>query len=121
MPGLMIFRSPGKPELGTIWGLTRRQVRAQRGSGGRDGLVVRVQIALRGDQRAVPGDLPEHVDWDSRIGHPGQACMPKIVPSLMLVAELVDDFVPVRRVAQDRRGDPAVARAGEDACLRIVA
>jgi len=39
----------------------------------RSGLGVGVQGALGGDQRAVPGDLPEHVDGDTLIGHPGKA------------------------------------------------
>jgi hypothetical protein len=45
--------------LGTIWGPIRRQVRAQRGASVRDGLGVRVQVALGGDQRTMSSDLAE--------------------------------------------------------------
>jgi hypothetical protein len=31
-----------------------------------------VEIALGGDQRSVPGDLREHMDRDTGIGHPSK-------------------------------------------------
>ena len=64
------------------------QVRAQRGACVRDGLGVRVEIALGGDQRSVPGDLPEHMDRDTGIGHPGKTGVAEVVTAQMLVAEL---------------------------------
>jgi hypothetical protein len=54
-----------------------------------------VEIALGGDQRSVPGDLPEHMDRDTGIGHPGEAGVAQVVTAQMLVAELGDDLVPV--------------------------
>src|SRR5215469_7069827 len=39
----------------------------------------------------------------------------------MLVAELGDDLVPVGRIPQHRGGDPAAARACEDACRGVMA
>jgi hypothetical protein len=45
----------------------------------------------------MPGDLPEHVDWDTGIGHPGKAGVAQVVTAQMLVAELGDDLVPVGR------------------------
>src|SRR5215469_13216622 len=39
----------------------------------------------------------------------------------MLVAELGDDLVPMGRVPQHRRGDPAAAWAREDACYGVMA
>jgi hypothetical protein len=80
-----------------------------------------MEISLGGDQRAVPGDLPRHMDGNSRVGHPGQAGVPQVVTAQMLVAELGDDLVPVGRVPQYRPGDPAAARAGEDACCGVMA
>ena len=47
--------------------------------------------------------------------------MTQLVTAQVLVAELGDHFVPVGRVAQHRRGDPAAARAPEDAGRRVVA
>src|SRR5262245_2285482 len=93
--------SPNKPELGTIWGPfgSRRapfksQVCAQRYTRVCDGLGVRVQVALGGDQRSVPSDLPEHMDRHTGIGHPGQAGVPQVVTAQMLVAKLGDHLVP---------------------------
>jgi len=46
---------------------------AERGSRVRDRLRVRVRVALGWLPAAMPGNLPEHVDWDTGIGHPGKA------------------------------------------------
>jgi hypothetical protein len=86
-----------------------------------DGALVGVQVALGGDQGAVPGDLPEHVDGDTGVGHPGEASVPQVVTTKVFVAELGDHFIPVGCVAQHRRGDPAAARACEDASRRVKA
>jgi hypothetical protein len=110
-----------QPELGTIGGPIRRQVCAQRGPSVRDGLGVRVEIALGGDQRSVPGNLPEHMDRDTGIGHPSKAGVAEVVTTQMLVAELGDDLVPVGRIPQHRRGDPAAAWTREDACRGVMA
>lgn len=47
--------------------------------------------------------------------------MAQTVPPKVLMAEPGYNLVPVRRVAQDGRGDPAAARAREDAGRRVVA
>ncbi len=96
-------------------------MRAQRGSRIRDGLDVWVEIALGGDQRSVPGDLPEHVDRDTGIGHPSKAGVAEVVTAQMLVAELGDDLIPVGCVPQHRRGDPAAAWTREDVCRGVMA
>jgi hypothetical protein len=117
-----------KPELGTIWGplgsrraVFKRKVGAQRGPSVRDGLGVWMQVALGGDQRSVPGDLPEHVDRDTGIGHPGKAGVAQAVTAQVLVPEPCHDLVPVSRVPEDGRGDPAAARACEDARRGVMA
>ena len=97
------FASLHQAQLGTIWGPICCQVSTERGSRIRDGLGVRVQLALGSDQRAVPGDLPEHVDRDPCIGHPGKTGVAQIVPAQTLVSELDDDLVPMRGVAQHGR------------------
>jgi hypothetical protein len=89
-------------------------VRAERSSRIRDVLGVRVQVTLGGNQRSVPGDLPEDVDRNADVGHPGQAGVAQVVAAQMLVAQVGDDLVPVRRVAEHGRGDSTAARPGED-------
>jgi hypothetical protein len=95
-------------------------VGAQRDARVCDGLGIGVRVALGGDQRSVPGDLPEHVDRHTGIGHPGKAGVAQVVSAQMLVTELSDDLVPVGRVPQYRRGDPAATRTREDAGRRVV-
>ena len=80
-----------------------------------------MEIALGSDQRSVPGDLPEHMDRDTGIGHPGTAGVAEVVTRQMLVAELGDDLVPVGCVPQHRRGGPAAAWTREDACRGVMA
>jgi hypothetical protein len=55
------------------------QVRTQCGSREVDGPAVGVKAALRRVERAVSGDLPEHVQRDPGIRHPRQARVPEIV------------------------------------------
>jgi hypothetical protein len=111
-PSIVSCSSP--TELGTIWGPIRRQVHAERSSRIRDGLGVGVQVTLGGNQRSVPGDLPEDVDRNADVGHPGQAGVAQVVAAQMLVAQVGDDLVPVGRVAEHGRGDSTAARPGED-------
>jgi hypothetical protein len=96
-------------------------VRAQHDACVRDGLGIGVQVTLGGDQRAVPGDLPEHADRDTSVGHPGKPGVPQVVTAQMLIAELGDHLIPMGRVAEHSRGDPAAARSLEDPCLLVVA
>ena len=77
----------------------KSQVRAQRYARVCDGLGVWMQVALSGDQRSVPGDLAEHVDRDTGVGHPSKAGVTQVVTAQMLVAEVGDDLIPVGRVA----------------------
>ena len=86
-----------------------------------DGLGVWTQIALGGHQRSVPGDLPEHVDRHTGIGHPGKGGAAQVVTAQVFVTELCHDLVPVGRVPQHRCGDPTAARACGDAHLAVVA
>ena len=47
--------------------------------------------------------------------------MPQVVAAQVLIAKLGDHFIPVSRIAQHRRSDPAAARASEDTRRRIMA
>src|SRR5262249_29820503 len=85
------------------------------------GLRVGVQVALCGDQRSVPSDLPQNVDGDACVSHPGKPGVPKVMAAKVFIAQLGDNLVPVRRIAKDRRGDPAAGRAGEEAGHRVSA
>jgi hypothetical protein len=38
-----------------------------------------MQVALRGRQRPVPGDRPQHVHRDTGVGHPRQAGVSQVV------------------------------------------
>jgi hypothetical protein len=58
----------------------------QRGPGRSDRLAVRMQVALGGDQRAMTGDLPEHVHRDARVSHPGQPGVAKVMAAQVLIA-----------------------------------
>lgn len=71
--------------------------------------LIRVQIPLRGGQRAVPCDLPQNVHRDTRISHPGQPGVAQIVPTQVLIAEPDHDVIPMRGVTKDRGADPAAA------------
>src|SRR5262249_45279770 len=77
----MLTAGPRFPARAGAWdhfGTTRRSLRSGGRSarpGRRDGLAVWVPVALRGDQRAMPGDLLVHMDWDASISHPGQPGM----------------------------------------------
>jgi hypothetical protein len=108
-------------KLGTIWGPSGAQMGTERSPRVRDRLRVWVQIALGGDQRSVTGDLPEHVDRDTGVGHPGKARVPQVMAAQMLIAELDDDLIPVGRVPQDSGGDPPAARTREDAGSGVMA
>jgi hypothetical protein len=59
-----------------------------------------MQVPLCGHQRSVAGDLAQHVDLHARVRHPCQAGVPQIVTHEVLVAQLLDDLVPVGRVPQ---------------------
>jgi hypothetical protein len=48
-------------------------VSGEQGGGIGDGLLVRVQVALRRREGAVSGDLAQVVDGYAGVGHPGQA------------------------------------------------
>ncbi len=80
-------------------------MRAERGPSVGDGLVVRVQVPLCGDQRSVTGDLAQNVYEHACISHPGQAGVAQIMTAKMLIAEGGDDLIPMGRIAQDSRGD----------------
>lgn len=80
-----------------------------------------MQIALRGDQRAMPGDLPEHMNRDARIGHPGQPGVAQVVAAQVLIAQAGDHLVPIGGIPQHRRGNPAAAGAGREACCGVTA
>jgi hypothetical protein len=41
--------------------------------------VIRVQVSLRGGERAVAGDLPQDMHRDAGVGHPRQPCVPEIL------------------------------------------
>jgi len=81
--------------------------------------LIRVQIPLSRGQRAVPGDLPQDVDRDARISHPGEPGVPQVVPTEVLIAEPGHDVIPMRGVTQDRGGDPAAAGAGKEPGIRV--
>jgi hypothetical protein len=69
----------------------------------------------------VACDLPQDVDRDARVGHPGEACVSQVVAPQVAVAQGGDDLVPVGGVAQHGGGDPAAAGSGEQAGHRVVA
>jgi hypothetical protein len=69
----------------------------------------------------MPGDLPEHVNRDTGIGHPSQTGVTKIVAAQVLVAELGDNLIPVSRVPQHRGADPAAAWTREDTARGVMA
>ena len=78
-----------------------------------------MQVALRCGERSVASDLPQDVDGDPGIGHPGQAGVSQVVAAQVLVAERGHDLVPVGGVAEYRGGDPAAAGAGEQSGCRV--
>jgi hypothetical protein len=47
----------------------------------------------------VSGDLPQDVDGDASISHPGQSGMAQAVTAELLVPEALDDLIPVGGVA----------------------
>ena len=49
-----------------------------------------MQVPLGGRERAVARDLPQHVDRDADVGHPGEAGVPQVVPPQVAVA-LIED------------------------------
>lgn len=63
----------------------------------------------------MPRHLAHDVHLDPGIGDPGESCVPEDMAAHVLVAELGDDVVPVGGVAQDRGGDTAAPRPGEQA------
>jgi hypothetical protein len=63
----------------------------------------------------VSRDLAHDVHLDPGIGDPGESCVPEVMAAHVLVAELGDDVVPVGDVAQDRGGNTAAPRPGEQA------
>lgn len=103
--------------MGTTWG---PKVSTEGGPGGADCSKVRVRIPLRCGDRSVARDGAQHVHRNASVGHPGQPGVAEVVPAEVLVAEPSDDLVPVRRVAEDRRRDPAAAWSDEQARIRII-
>jgi len=57
-------------------------------------LGIRMQITLGGDQRAMTGDLAEHVNRNACVGHPGQAGVAQVVTTKVLVTEGGYHLVP---------------------------
>jgi len=49
---------------------------------------VRVQVPLCRGERAVPGDLAQHVDRNASVGHPRQPCVPQVVPALSVARSI---------------------------------
>ena len=88
-------------------------MRSQRLARFLDRAPVRMEIALSRRQRPVTRDLAQDVHRDPGVGHPGQPGMAKVVADQVLVSELLDDFVPMRRVAENGGADPPALRAGE--------
>jgi hypothetical protein len=66
------------PELGTIWGPSRVQVGRERVASLVDGLKIRVQVPLCRGQRSVSRDLPENVQGNPRVRHPGEPGVPEV-------------------------------------------
>lgn len=62
----------------------------------------------------MPGDLPQDVHRNTRISHPGEAGVPQIVPTEVLITKPGHHVIPVCCVTQHRGTDPAAARAGEE-------
>ena len=62
--------------------------------------VVRVQVSARGLDRGVAEDVPEDVERDACVGHPGRAGVPEPVASEVGQSEVLDDLIPVCRVPQ---------------------
>jgi len=54
-----------------------------------------MQITLGGDQRAMTGDLAEHVNRNACVGHPGQAGVAQVVTTKVLVTEGGYHLVPL--------------------------
>ena len=67
----------------------------------------------------MPSDLLKSVDRYARVSEPCQCCVPQIVPPQVLEAELSHDFVPVGRVAKNRRRYAPAARSPKQASIRI--
>jgi hypothetical protein len=63
-----------------------------------DRALIRVQVPLSGGQRSVPGDLPQHVNVNAGVGQPCEAGGPQVVPAEVLVAQLGNHLIPVRRI-----------------------
>jgi hypothetical protein len=76
-----------------------------------------VEAALCRRQRTVPGNLPEHVDRNSRVGHPGQARMAEIVAHQLLVPKLAGHIVPMRGVPENGCADSSALGAEEEAII----
>lgn len=83
------------------------QVFRQQERGIGDRLLVGMQVALSGGERAMSGDLAQVVDRYSGVGHPGQAGVPQAVTAEVFEAEFGDDVIPVGRVTKDGSGDAA--------------
>src|SRR5712672_1665180 len=80
-----------------------------------------MQVLLGRHQRAMPGDLPQDLCRHASVSHPCQSGMTQVMTPQVAMSELGYHVVPVRGVTQDRGGDPAAARSGEQACHRIIA
>ena len=52
-----------------------------------DGVLVRVEVALRRREGAMPSDLAQMVNRNAGVGHPGQARVAQIVAAEVFVAE----------------------------------
>ena len=65
----------------------------------------------------VPGDALEHVQVDARVGHPGERGVPQPVADQAGEAEVPDEGVPARGVAEGGCGDDATARSQDQAFM----
>jgi hypothetical protein len=52
------------------------------------------------------------------VRHPRQPGMTQVVPAQMLIPQRADHLIPVRRVAEHRRANPAAAWADEQSAVR---
>ena len=80
-----------------------------------------MQVALGRHERPVAGDLPQYVHGNPGVGHPGESGVSQVVADQVLVPERPHDPVPMGRVPQDRRPDPATLGTCEQSGVRPAA
>ena len=59
----------------------------------------------------MTGDPAQDVNRDPDVGRPGEPDMPQVMADQVLVTELPDYLVPVRRIAENGSADPSVLKA----------